>query len=342
MTQLAGRSFPGSVEGSLTVRSQQPLVFGVYPFGIAGGPGGVVSGPPDEVGRIGEALQDLAGDGPPLLLRMYVTFEGSVAGALDRVAQFAQIGSLVDLSLSFHDRDGDVERWCEFVDLVVRAHGCAVGSIGVTNEANLRTVPFAPDGAYPHALEALVNGVLVASEAKRNTGAGAAIGFTASGEPDIATAAGTFWGGVELRGGDAFASALDFAGLTMYPGGFDAHPPPTKDLVRQTVAILSSYRTQLSAVGIPDTVPIRVSECGWPTGPGRSEAGQAQALSSIVTTVDNLRGDVGVTHWELFTLRDADSSSRDLFGHFGILRDDYSAKPAYNALRTLIRSERRA
>ena len=76
---------------------QQPLVFGVFPLGIAGGPEGVVSGPPDGVGRIGDALRDLAGDGEPLLVRMYVTFEGSVAGALDRVGQVAQIGSLVDL-----------------------------------------------------------------------------------------------------------------------------------------------------------------------------------------------------------------------------------------------------
>ena len=55
---------------------QQPLVFGVFPLGIAGGPEGVLSGPPDDVGRIGDALRDLAGDGAPLLVRMSVTFEG--------------------------------------------------------------------------------------------------------------------------------------------------------------------------------------------------------------------------------------------------------------------------
>jgi hypothetical protein len=141
-------------------------VFGVYPFGIAGGQDGVVSGPPDDIGLIGQALGGLAGDGPPLVVRMYVTFEGMAEAALDQVAQFAQMGNLVDLSLNFHDRDGDVDQWCSFVEQVVRRHGAQVGSIGVTNEANLLDVPFAPDGAYPNALEALADGVAAAAEAK--------------------------------------------------------------------------------------------------------------------------------------------------------------------------------
>jgi hypothetical protein len=40
----------------------------------------------------------------------------------------------------------------------------------------------------------------------------------------------------------------------------------------------------------------------------------------------------------LFTLRDANSSGDDVFGHFGILRDDYTRKPAYDVLRDLISS----
>jgi hypothetical protein len=44
----------------------------------------------------------------------------------------------------------------------------------------------------------------------------------------------------------------------------------------------------------------------------------------------------GITHWELFTLRDADSSRDGMFYRFGILRDDYSRKPAFARLRTLI------
>jgi hypothetical protein len=263
-------------------------VFGAYPLGIAGGPEGVVSGPPDDIGRIGEALRGLGGAGPPLLVRMYVTFEGSVEAALDQVAQFAQIGSLVDLALSFHDHDGDVGRWCSFVEQVVRRHGSDVGSIGITNEADLLDVPFAPDGAYPRALEAMVDGVLAAAQAKAS--------------------------------------------------GFDPHVPSAAELAAQTAEMLNSYRAQLSAAGIPATVPIRVCESGWPTGPGRSEHDHAEVLRTIVSTVAGLRDELGITHWELFTLRDADSSRDDVFGQFGVLRDDYAPKAAYHMLCQLISS----
>lgn len=312
----------------------QPLVFGVYPFGTAGGPDGVISGPPDDTALIGQALGDLAGGGPPLLVRMYVTFDGAAGKALDQVAQFAQIGSVVDLSLNFHDRNGDVEQWCSFVQQVVQRHGSQVGSIGVTNEANLLHVPFAPDGAYPNALEALADGIAAAAETKRSTGGTAALGFTTA--SDTTPEAESFWQRLVARNGKAFGAAVDFAGLTMYPGVFGPPAGSATELAQQTTGMLTGYRAQLSAAGIPDTVPIRVCESGWPTGPGRSEQAQAEALRAIVGTVAGLRGELHITHWELFTLRDADSSRDDIFGQFGILRDDYTRKAAFEVLRDLI------
>jgi hypothetical protein len=122
----------------------------------------------------------------------------------------------------------------------------------------------------------------------------------------------------------------------MYPGGFGPGVLPAADLAHLTAGILTGYRTQLSAAGIPAAVPIRVSECGWPTGPGRSEQDQADALATILDTVAGLRGELGITHWELFTLRDADSSRDDVFSQFGVLRDDYTPKPAFEMLRNRI------
>jgi hypothetical protein len=52
------------------------------------------------------------------------------------------------------------------------------------------------------------------------------------------------------------------------------------------------------------------------------------------------REELNVTHWELFTLRDADSSRDSLFHQFGVLRDDYSPKPAFERLRGLFRELR--
>jgi len=326
------------VQRACVLTSQEPLVFGVYPFGIVGGPRGAVVGPPDDFARIGSAMEGLAGDGPPLLVRLYVTYEGAAAPALDQVAQFAPLGSVVDLSLNYHDRAGNVERWCSFVEQVVQRHGSSLGSIGITNEANLLSVPYAPDGAYPNALEALVDGILVAAATKARVAAGTALGFTAAADVDPANDA-EFWQRVTERGGHAFGAALGFAGLTLYPGGFSG-PADLGTIARRTTEALTSYRARLLGAGIPDAVPIRVSECGWPTGPGRTEEEQAEALCTIVSTIADLQGALSITHCELFTLRDADSGSQDDFGHFGLLRDDYTPKPAYHALRALLRAHR--
>ena len=87
---------------------------------------------------------------------------------------------------------------------------------------------------------------------------------------------------------------------------------------------------------IDDAWMAALSENGWPTSPGRPEETQARVLETVVRTVSDLGAELNVTHWELFALRDADSSGEGLFYHFGVLRDDYSAKPAFGVLRNLI------
>ncbi|MGI8902518.1 MAG: hypothetical protein ACR2IP_02405 [Solirubrobacteraceae bacterium] len=101
--------------------------------------------------------------------------------------------------------------------------------------------------------------------------------------------------------------------------------------------VLRSYRERaLPIAGIDGSVPIRICENGWPTGPGRPEERQAQVLETVIRAVNDLRAELNITHWELFTLRDADSAKDDLFHRFGIMRDDYTPKPAYHVLRGLI------
>lgn len=312
-----------------------PLTFGVFPLGIAGGPDGIASGPPDDLERLGAALRTLQGDTAPLLMRMYVVYDGTVEKALDQVSQLAGLGAALDLSLGYHDRRGDVDAWCRFVEQVVQRHGRQVNSIGVTNEANLLDVPFAPDGAYPRALEALVDGVRVAGAAKRATGATAAVGFTAAAEHDRSSGS-PFWSQVRERGGAAFGAAVDYAGLTMYPGVFGEPRAGLDDLRATTAALLRDHRRALTDAAVPADVPIRICESGWPTGAGHSEDEQAIAIETIVRTVADLRLELGITHWELFTLRDADSSRDDIFHRFGLLHDDYTPKPAFAVLCRLV------
>jgi hypothetical protein len=309
------------------------LRFGLFPLGLAGSPGGVASGPPDDFEKIADAVQRLQGDGPQLLIRMYVSWSGasSTASVLAQVAQL--VDSDVpgwDLVLAYRDPAGDVAGWADFVAGVVERHGRQLEAIQVTGEANLTSVPAAADGAFPSATEAFVHGVLAASQAKRRHGATAAIGFAVS--PEIEPASGPFWPAVAAMAGDEVAAAVDYAGLDMYPDVFG--PRLRLDQLDGAVDwLLRSFRDQaLPIAGIGLDVPIRICENGWPTGAGRNESLQADVLEAVLRGVDARASELNVTHWELFTLRDADSSKADLFHNFGILRDDYSPKPAYDRL----------
>jgi hypothetical protein len=308
----------------------------VFPLGLAGAPGGVAAGPPDSPARIDEALDRLEAGGPPLLVRMYVPWagSGSTARALARVAELGTGRRPWDLVLCYRDADGDIDAWVRFVTQVVAIHGARLAAVQVTGEANLTNVPAAADGAYPRATEALVGGVVAARAAKQSSGATAAIGFAVS--PELDPAHSSFWAEVAHLGGSEFGTAVDYAGLDMYPDVFG----PRFELDQLDGAVdwlLRSFRQQaLPVAGIGPEVPVRICENGWPTGPGRSEARQADVLETVLKAVNARRAELNVTHWELFTLRDADSSKDDMFHRFGILRSDYSPKPAFERLSRLI------
>jgi hypothetical protein len=311
------------------------LVFGAFPLGLAGGPDGLASGPPDDFEQIARAAALLQGDGPPLLPRMYVGY----AGSADRTRALASVDELAgadigwDLVLCYRDPAGNVDAWADFVGEVVARHGSRLAAVQVTGEANLKGIPAAADGAFPRAAEALIRGVGTAAETKRETGATAAIGFAAAFDPNPRA---EFWAQLGRDGGESFVQALDYAGIDMYPDVFGPRIPPA-DLDRAVEWVLRFFRDRsLTSAGIPASVPIRICECGWPTGPDRPEEAQAVALETIVRAVDRLRGELNITHWELFTLRDADTSKDGMFHHFGVLRDDYSPKPAFDVLRRLI------
>lgn len=313
-----------------------PLQFGVFPLGIAGAPGGVAAGRPDDPEAIARALGELGG-GQPLMPRMYVNWLGRWRNrvALAQVRRVAEApGPAHDLVLCYRDSSGNVEAWARFVARVVRDYGRQLAAIQVTGEANLTAIPDAVDGAFPRATEALVRGVLSAAQAKDATGATAAIGFAAAVE---ATPDGNgFWSQVRNLGGADFAAAAEYAGIDMYPDVFG--PRIGLDKLPDAVTwILRSFREKtLPIAGIPASTPVRICENGWPTGAGRPESTQALVLETVLRTVHGLRDELNVTHWELFTLRDANSSKDSLFHRFGVLRDDYSPKPAFGVLRGLI------
>jgi hypothetical protein len=214
-----------------------------------------------------------------------------------------------------------------------------VRALQVTNEVNFFPIaPDASDSAYEGAREALVRGVIAAkAEARRHDYDHLRIGFNWAYRTDPGREQ-SFWSEIAALGGERFVRALDWVGLDAYPGTL--YPPVvTGDGYRDgMVNALSVLRDcYLPLAGIPESVPIKVEENGYPTlEPTRSYAEQVNAMRQMVGAVHEFRGTYNVTDYRWFDLRDHRTSSANFQHQYGLLRDDYTPKPAFAAYRELV------
>jgi hypothetical protein len=325
-------------------------VFGIYPGGAAGtvGPSGPVAPENPEL-RIA-ALKQLRPHGRPFVLHLYASYTGANgSSAADQLGQeiheYGRAGFQTELVASYRPADGgtpaDVQGFTEFVRDAVRSLGPVPGfvSLQVTNEANQGGSPNTSDGYYSGAEDALIAGVIAAKGQIRMSGFGhLKVGFNWAYATDPGQRA--FWRYLGHHGGRRFAGDLDWVGLDAYPGTWGP-PLGSRGLATETThfmdgALHALRVTYMPLAGIPHTVALQVSETGYPTGPGRTDATQVAVMKAAVDAVYHARARYHVTGLRWFDLRDADSSSPSFEGQYGLMRDDYSPKPAFAAYRALI------
>ena len=345
-------------DASYPLSSPQPAVFklrfGIFALGQAGqlGPVGV-TGAPEDVAKRQALIGQLSG-GKPFVEHFY----GSYTGPGTTLASQSQLsdlqadtaaGSLADFVLRYQPADGgspnDVTGFVDFARQVVRALGPNPNVVGlqITNEANFPASQNSSDGAYTNAEDALIHGVIGAKAEATGDGYNQLkIGFNWFGR----TAPGmeeNFWSYLRTNGGGAFASALDWVGLDAYPGTF--WPPAVApdgtpgDARAWMINEISTLRCYMGKIGVAHSTPIWVMENGWPTGPGRSPAQQAQMLNAMAGAASDYRGTYNVTDYRWFGLRDVDSSSPNFQEQFGLTHTDYTPKPAFGSYRALIAAD---
>lgn len=357
-----GAGEPGRLDLTASIRHQRVsargseshsvsrLVFGIYPGGAAGtvGPSGPVA-PEDPALRMA-ALKQLRAPGRPFVLHLYASYTGARgASAMQQVGQdireYGHAGFQTELVLSYRPADGgspaDVRGFTEFVGETVRSLGSEPGfvSLQVTNESNQGGSPNTSDGYYTGAKDALIDGVVAAKRAIRKDRLGRlTVGFNWAYATDGGERA--FWHYLGSRGGRRFVSDLDWVGLDAYPGtwgpalgGRGLAAETTSFMGRALHALRVTY---MPLAGIPHTIPLRVSETGYPTGPGRSDATQVAVMKAAVEAVYHARDTYNITGLRWFDLRDADSASTSFESQYGLMRDDYSPKPAFGAYRSLV------
>ena len=337
--------------GAKSRASREPqLVFGVYPGGAAGtvGPNGVVK-PEDPALRLA-ALERLRAPGRPFVLRVYALYTGAGGWSAEhQVGQeletYGQAGFQTELVLCYRPAGGgsaaDVSGFVGFVDYAVQSLGPLPGftSLQVTNEANQGGSPNTSDGFYAGAADALIAGVLAAKGQIRREGVKRiAVGFNWANANDPAE--GSFWRYLGRHGGRRFVKALDWVGADVFPGtwgpqlGRGGIASGTAAFMDTALRRLRS--TYMPLAGIPHAVPLRVTENGYPTGHARSEATQVAVMKASIQGVYRTRRTYNVTGYRWFDLRDAESSSPSFESQYGLMRDDYSPKPAFEVYRGLV------
>jgi hypothetical protein len=351
----AAAQLPDVCVGDLSASGVQaepgPAVrFGISPAGEAGALGAAGPLVPIDQRKTVAALRLLRAPRSPFVLRLNRFFwSDSGRGGVKRFRALARSytkgGFLVELQLRYHprpDQEGQIRAWLRFVRKVTRIFGRNRRVVGlqVANEVNFYPVaPDASDSAYAGAQEALVRGVIAARKvADRRAYRQLEIGFNWAYRTDPNREA-NFWNYLRDRGGARFVSAVDWVGLDAYPGTvFPPVEPPGGERDGIVAALSQLRRCFMPIAGLGREVPIHVEENGWPTGPGRSEDSQVAAMRAMVGAVHEFRGTYNVSDYRWFDLRDHNSSSANFQQHYGLLRDDYSPKPAFGAYRELVRA----
>jgi hypothetical protein len=331
------------------------LQFGMYPGGSAGqvGPVGLPAHPEDAAKREAALaqLRPATSDAAPrdFVVHLYRHFTADEAmevqqkEADEAVARYTQLGYLVEYVVRYMPREEDaakhVPQYVEFLRGMVRRYGMnpRFHSIQVTNEANFPGSQDTSDGAFEGAKDALIQGVkAVKEEATRLGHDQIEVGFNWFYRmPDNVEY--PFWEYLRDVGGPSFVAALDWVGVDAYPGTFF---PPSSNAVSKRKSIINAFDILrdcfLPIPEIPDSTPIHVTENGYPTSPNRSYEDQREALEEMIRAVHDARGTYNVTDHRWFNLRDADSSSPNFQQQYGLMRDDYTPKPAFETYEKLV------
>jgi hypothetical protein len=197
-------------------------------------------------------------------------------------------------------------------------------------------VAFAGDGGFENIEEALRTGILAARKEINNSQLPIKIGFNAV--PSF-NPADNFWNIIGSNEFEEFRKAIDYVGLDFYPDVFrpvaaDGEPNDLKQSVKN---VLGYFRNvNLKTGNISSSIPIHITENGWPTGDGKTYERQANVIEKVIRTIYEIKDELNIQEYYLFGLRDADSSNTNIFYQFGLLKDDYSPKPAFNIYRKLI------
>jgi hypothetical protein len=312
--------------------------FGIYAGSVAGTDTGLAQGKQDMPHLILKALSELQSPEKLFLVRGYIQYsgDGKLSGeAPENVEQYLTENRKLDLVLCYRSNNFDEKDWTNTLKKVIERYQKNLYSLQITEEPNLK-VAFAGDGSFDHVEKALLSGVLTTRKEINRLNLDVKIGFNAV--PSF-NPADNFWNMIGSSEFEEFRKNIDYVGLDFYPDVFrpvaaDGQP---NDLKQSIINVLRYFRNvNLQTGNIPSSIPIHITENGWPTPEGKTYEKQAEIIEKIIRTINEMKDEVNIHQYELFALRDADTCNQNMFYQFGLLKDDYNPKPAFVIFKNLI------
>ena len=315
------------------------MIFGIYAGSVAGTETGLATGKEDNRDMILQSLTQLSEPGSTFLIRGYIhyTGDGNLGyEAPEKVEQYANEDRPLDLVICYRSSEYDEGDWTKAIIEIINRYKNHLYSLQITEEPNLKTA-FAGDGHFDHIEKALLAGVVAAKKEIEKQQLKIKVGFNAV--PSF-NPADKFW---NVIGSDEFKKlreAVDYVGLDFFPDVFRPVAPDgqTNDLQQSVINVLTYFRNvNLKTGNIPSSVPVHITENGWATGENRTYERQAQVIEKIVRTIYLIKDELNIDTYECFALRDANTSNQNIFYQFGLLKDDYLPKPAFDVYQQLIK-----
>ena len=315
------------------------MTFGIYAGSVAGTETDLAIGKEDNPQLILQALTQLSCPDKNFLVRGYIHYlgEGRLGSeAPENIEQYANENRRLDIVICYRSSKYDEDDWTKSIIKLINRYKDKLSTIQITEEPNLKTA-FAGDGSFDNIEKALLAGVVTAKKEIEKQQLKIKVGFNAI--PSF-NPADTFW---NIIGNDEFKKlreAIDYIGFDFYPDVFRPVAPDGQpnDLEQSVVNVLRYFRNiNLKTGNVPLSVPIHITENGWATGENRTYERQAEVIEKIIRTILSIKDELNIDTYEVFALRDTNTSNQNIFYQFGLLNDDYFPKPAFEIYQKLIK-----
>ncbi|HVF78282.1 MAG TPA: hypothetical protein VNA28_08280 [Solirubrobacteraceae bacterium] len=330
-----------------TPPSVDRLRFGVYPWGVAGCVEQCAPSVAENADRSMAAVKQLKGS-RSFVVHVYGEYDGVSSASADSLLSEASWWSSNGLKVAavLRYRPADASKaagYSAWIRTQTRRLAALSGtiSIQVGNEPN-NSAAGAGDGSYPGVIGAIAAAVPAArAEVVAAGRPEVLIGFNWAAGASPATTE-PMWAQLKQAGGSSFTQAVGFVGVNVYPGTWS--PPLTTSAitglqVEATMrgALDAARNKHMVAAGVAGAA-IVIGETGYPTTAARPPLVQDLVLRAIIGVAEATKSIYGVTGVYWFSLRDGNTASGQLENGYGLLRDDYTPKPAFATLQGLVAS----